>query len=797
MKKNNPWPLLLIAATSFVLTRSVYCMLVIPLSPVVTLLSIAVLTAALAAIVRFRKRLLFALPFILFFLAALYPTGFYRWCYAVYSEYSAWMWNTVPHFRFELFTTFLVTLAVTLPVFIIIRCHSPTPILLFTGGILFFALENAGYQYPGGLFWLFMLCVLLQMTLYTEPKSESGQGSFTGARTLTVLPFCILIVWAAGAFAGSGADPLRFLRDLGHGWVQGWNSGSIGVFGSGAGYATDATNIGSELGGPFRPTGEVMLMLTFGASVRVPDYRAQTAPENWDAAGGGRLEVSYGATGGAAEDETTVVITEGGKKAYLILGDQRIPVSIQPGSTDTDGNFSVSPDQTMSISLLASGDAPYLRGGAGLTYDGRRWQSGGGAEDTDFTAQDILSTTAIDPLLSQRDWNGYRIRQMNYRGRKLYMPANLLAVAADRPFGWGPGDVYTLNESPPAGYEYRIVTADNPPERNAYLPPEPWEAYTQLPANLPQRVRNLARRLTVYEDDYYNALAIERHLIRYFTYNPDMLPTPAGEDFVDYFLNEQGEGHCVYFATAMTVLCRAAGIPARYVEGFAPTELTDEAGHFLYTDAVAHAWCEVYLGEELGWMLFEPTPGYNLREEPVWFPEPAVTRPSAPIPSLTMPSENIPSISPAVPVADQGQPFPWGALFLILSAPFPLVFCWWLLRRRRRRFVAMMRAVPYTAKQAHRVYLHIVWLEKHARLAPKPSETIWEFAERTEAAWPTAEHSSRRAADAYGKTCYGTAPLTREESEALRIHAEVLEKRQQVYLSRARLYLYRKILSLL
>lgn len=59
-----------------------------------------------------------------------------------------------------------------------------------------------------------------------------------------------------------------------------------------------------------------------------------------------------------------------------------------------------------------------------------------------------------------------------------------------------------------------------------------------------------------------------RHLQRYYRYTltPDV--PPDSQDFVTYFLYVGKEGYCTYFASAMTVLCRMAGLPARYVEGF-------------------------------------------------------------------------------------------------------------------------------------------------------------------------------------------------------------------------------------
>lgn len=95
-------------------------------------------------------------------------------------------------------------------------------------------------------------------------------------------------------------------------------------------------------------------------------------------------------------------------------------------------------------------------------------------------------------------------------------------------------------------------------------------------------------------------------------YNLNTGKMPAdGDDFAQWFLEESDTGYCVHFATATTVLLRAAGIPARYVEGY----LVDaQAGETVtVTQADAHAWVEYYI-PNLGWVPLESTPGDSLSD---------------------------------------------------------------------------------------------------------------------------------------------------------------------------------------
>ncbi|SDA15932.1 Transglutaminase-like superfamily protein [Ruminococcus sp. YE71] len=91
-----------------------------------------------------------------------------------------------------------------------------------------------------------------------------------------------------------------------------------------------------------------------------------------------------------------------------------------------------------------------------------------------------------------------------------------------------------------------------------------------------------------------------------FEYSLEYVPEDTS---IDYFVFESKTGYCTNFATAMTLMARAAGLPARYVEGFAAFERADD-GSFIIRDSCAHAFVEVYIAGA-GWMTFDPTvPGY-------------------------------------------------------------------------------------------------------------------------------------------------------------------------------------------
>jgi protein-glutamine gamma-glutamyltransferase len=132
--------------------------------------------------------------------------------------------------------------------------------------------------------------------------------------------------------------------------------------------------------------------------------------------------------------------------------------------------------------------------------------------------------------------------------------------------------------------------------------------YLQLPPHLDPRVPKLAQDAVAHShNEYDKASAIAAYLRGHYAYTLN-LTGPRTSDPLAYFLFVRRAGHCEYFATAMTVMLRTLGIPARYVTGFLPGEYNDIAGDYIIRASDAHAWVEVYF-PGYGWLTFDPTPG--------------------------------------------------------------------------------------------------------------------------------------------------------------------------------------------
>ena len=126
-----------------------------------------------------------------------------------------------------------------------------------------------------------------------------------------------------------------------------------------------------------------------------------------------------------------------------------------------------------------------------------------------------------------------------------------------------------------------------------------------LPEAVEQGVYDLAAQITAgAQGQYAKAAAIRDWLAVNCAYTLTVDYPPQDRDFVSYFLLDSREGYCSYFASAMAVLCRAAGLPARYVEGYTLEAVPGE--EVVLTGENAHAWVEVYFNG-VGWLSFDPT----------------------------------------------------------------------------------------------------------------------------------------------------------------------------------------------
>jgi transglutaminase-like putative cysteine protease len=131
--------------------------------------------------------------------------------------------------------------------------------------------------------------------------------------------------------------------------------------------------------------------------------------------------------------------------------------------------------------------------------------------------------------------------------------------------------------------------------------------YLQLPRGIPRRVIDVAHDAVGGTTSAFDrAIAIEGYLRDNYTYTTHVNAIPTDQDWIDYFLFDSRQGYCDYFATAMVVLLRVEGVPARVASGFAPGEFDPATNVSLVRENHAHSWVEVFF-PRYGWVTFEPS----------------------------------------------------------------------------------------------------------------------------------------------------------------------------------------------
>ncbi|MBO9606545.1 MAG: transglutaminase domain-containing protein [Paenibacillaceae bacterium] len=264
----------------------------------------------------------------------------------------------------------------------------------------------------------------------------------------------------------------------------------------------------------------------------------------------------------------------------------------------------------------------YWRGEAKSFYDGRGWTQPAGPQVDIVWDESAAAGTLADTMVQEVAFpTTSAVRRQLFAGGAIVRVYELRdesgrEAAPDSVRRDAASGKYTTVAVSSLSY-YKLAVA-LPVRDPAALPEAEAAANLQLPAALPQRVAELARSIVGQAgaaDARAQAEALAAYLQRHYRYSlQDARMPEQGADFVDTFLFGEGSGYCDYFSTAMTVMLRTLGIPARWVKGYAPGEAQPRqtsADGFDVTvrNADAHSWVEAYLPGE-GWQTFDPTPGF-------------------------------------------------------------------------------------------------------------------------------------------------------------------------------------------
>ncbi len=133
--------------------------------------------------------------------------------------------------------------------------------------------------------------------------------------------------------------------------------------------------------------------------------------------------------------------------------------------------------------------------------------------------------------------------------------------------------------------------------------------YLQLPSDLPAEISALALEVTGAATTVFDQANLIEEFLRTYAIDTGIDAAPPDGDSVAYFLFETKRGYFDYHASAMVVMLRTLGVPARLAAGYiiTPEDRTPGTNDYAVTGANSFAWPEVYF-PGLGWIEFNPTP---------------------------------------------------------------------------------------------------------------------------------------------------------------------------------------------
>ena len=246
------------------------------------------------------------------------------------------------------------------------------------------------------------------------------------------------------------------------------------------------------------------------------------------------------------------------------------------------------------------------RGTALSAFDGRRWFEPALPGREVLTAKGSAMVTD-EYQRSRRDGGRllYRVDMQHADTRTLFIAGIPEFVNIDRPrLVVTPEDAIRVTGAPSETLRYEVSAHTGPPI--------PWlltraerARYLQLPP-IDARIWTTARQWAGTGTQMERALRIQQKLQRGYKYVLEG-PERGTKDPLAEFLFVRKAGYCEYFASAMAVMLRSIGIPARVATGFQSGFYNEVSGMYVMRASDAHAWVEGWI-PGLGWATFDPTP---------------------------------------------------------------------------------------------------------------------------------------------------------------------------------------------
>jgi transglutaminase-like putative cysteine protease len=315
------------------------------------------------------------------------------------------------------------------------------------------------------------------------------------------------------------------------------------------------------------------------------------------------------------------------------LGDDRAPAGQAGGYVGfaSEMDTSVRGELGDEVVMRVRASAPdFWRGQTFSRFDGRRWHVEAGDDGARRLGPDVEVPPAFGDIDSDRVPVD-RFVQTFYAEDDLpnvvfaaYRPVQLIIEA----------DVWTRRDGAirasttlTEGSAYTVVSARPRVTADALrgdghiggrlnaLGLELFDQYLTVPPSTSDETRALAAELAAGQASTYDiVLAYEAWMAANVTYDLNAPLPDGGEDAVHDFLFDSRRGFCEQIASALTIMLRSQGVPARLATGYAPGERDRIAGVYTVRASDAHAWVEVWF-PSVGWQPFDPTASVPLSGE--------------------------------------------------------------------------------------------------------------------------------------------------------------------------------------
>lgn len=312
-------------------------------------------------------------------------------------------------------------------------------------------------------------------------------------------------------------------------------------------------------------------------------------------------------------------------------------------------------DDILEIELPNIKEKIYIKGYIGSEYDGNKWIEPemdktlfGEMLEENYPQQTMISTYLEQLASWDGKISGYKAK-MKIKYLTMYRPYHFIHIYSvynnnlnyenDLVISSGDAGMWVEYFMPDEKAFYSnnddisgIMTGTPYEELNEHYEEYVYENYLEVNTSIKDELKEQwgSYSIGTAVDRFVLARSIQSYLDENFTYTTSPGKLPDGKDFVEYFLKETQKGYCTYFATSAVMMFRSAGVPARYVEGYAfytgsDAEVTGENEIFYYNDYDisaddveyakikvkdyhAHAWVEFYV-DGIGWIDYEVTPG--------------------------------------------------------------------------------------------------------------------------------------------------------------------------------------------